>query len=535
MPNEKNRDVLIGGRWRPARNPAGFFRATDPSTGDEIEGLYPLSDASDIEEALAAASAVVQEMVRTGPAAIAEFLDSYAVAIETRSAELAATAHRETGLPEKPRLRSVELPRTVFQLRQAAQAARDRSWCRATIDTKADLRSKYGPLGGPVAVFGPNNFPLAYNAAAGTDFASALAAGNPVIAKAHPCHPTTSRLFAEIAFACLEKSGLPAAAVQMLYHMRPEDGLHLVSDRRLGASAFTGSRPGGLKLKEAADRAGRPIYLEMSSVNPVFLLPGALRERGDRIAAELFGSCTAGAGQFCTKPGLIVLVRDEAGRGFFESIKAAFEGAPAQVLLGKSVLDGIRAGLAAMTGAGAEIVVGGNAPAQPGFRFENTLLRVSGGAFLGSPQALQQEAFGPVSLAVLAADADQMQSIAAALDGNLTAGVFSHSGDGDERLYEELAPILRAKCGRFLNDKVPTGVAVSPAMVHGGPYPATGHPGFTAVGFPAALVRFAALHSYDHVRPYRLPPELQDRNPTGTMWRLIDGEMTRRDVGVPEI
>jgi NADP-dependent aldehyde dehydrogenase len=530
MPNESIHDVLIGGAWRPTRNPVSVFRAINPSTGDEIEGLYPVSDASDIEEALAAATAAVPGMVRTGPSAIADFLEAYAAAIEARAAELAAAAHRETGLPIEPRLRSVELPRAVFQLRQAAHTARDRSWCRATIDTKAGLRSKYGPLAGPVAVFGPNNFPFAYNSAAGTDFASALAAGNPVIAKAHPCHPATTRLFAETAFDCLAKGALPSAAFQLLYHMRPEDGLRLVSDRRLGASAFTGSRTGGLKLKEAADRAGRPIYLEMSSVNPVFLLPGALRERGDRIAEELFGSCTSGAGQFCTKPGLIVLIRDEAGEAFFETMKAAFEAAPAQVLLGKTVLDGIHAGLAAMTGAGAEIAAGGSAPAQPGFRFESTLLLVSGDAFLRSPRALQQEAFGPVSLAVLAEGAEQMKSIAAALDGNLTAAVFSHGGDDDERLYEDLAPILRAKCGRFLNDKVPTGVAVSPAMVHGGPYPATGHPGFTAVGFPVSLFRFAALHSYDHVRPHRLPPELQDRNPTGTMWRLIDGEMTQRDV-----
>ena len=530
MPNERTHDVLIGGRWRPARHPLSFFRATDPSTGEEIEGLYPLSGGADIEEALTAAEAAVPGMARTIPGAIAEFLEAYARAIEARAAELAAAAHRETGLPVEPRLQAVELPRAVFQLRQAARTARDRSWCRATIDTKADLRSKYGPLGGPVAVFGPSNFPFAYNSSAGTDFASALAAGNPVIAKAHPCHPDTTRLFAEMAFGCLEKSGLPAAAFQVLYHIRPEDGLRLVSDPRIGASAFTGSRSGGLKLKEAADRAGRLLYLEMSSVNPVFLLPGALRERGGRIAEELFGSCTAGAGQFCTKPGLIVLLEDEAGRAFFSAMKAAFSAAPAQVLLGKSVLDRIRAGLSAMTGAGAEIAAGGNAPARPGFRFESTLLRASGEAFLQSPQALQQEAFGPVSLAVLAEDAGQMRRIAAALDGNLTAAVFSHGGDADESLYEELAPILRAKCGRLLNDKVPTGVAVSPAMVHGGPYPATGHPGFTAVGFPAALFRFAALHSYDHVRPRRLPPELQDRNPTGTMWRLIDGEMTQRDV-----
>jgi alpha-ketoglutaric semialdehyde dehydrogenase len=266
----------------------------------------------------------------------------------------------------------------------------------------------------------------------------------------------------------------------------------------------------------------------------VFLLPGALRERGERIASDLFGSCTAGAGQFCTKPGLIVLVGDEGegetGHRFFDLFKAAFDGAPAQVLLGKTVLEGILAALEAMIAAGAKIVAGGHAPSIPGFRFENTLLRVSGDAFLRSPQALQQEAFGPVTLAVLVRDAAQMAAVATALEGNLTAGIFSHSAAEDERLYDELAPILRTRCGRFLNDKVPTGVIVSPAMVHGGPYPATGHPGFTAVGFPAAMIRFAALHSYDRVRPHRLPPELRDGNPTGAMWRWIDGEMTRGDV-----
>jgi NADP-dependent aldehyde dehydrogenase len=313
--------------------------------------------------------------------------------------------------------------------------------------------------------------------------------------------------------------------------MLPEDGLALVADRRLGASAFTGNRPGGVRLKEAADRAGRPIYLEMSSVNPVFLLPGALRERGERIAAEMFGSCTAGAGQFCTKPGLIVLVGDEAGRRFFDLIKAAFVGAPAQVVLDESVLAGIRAALEAMTSAGADIAAGGHAPSMPGFRFENTLLRASGDAFLRSPRALQQEAFGPVALAVLVRDGAQMAAVAAALEGNLTASIFSHSGSDDESLYDALSPILRIQCGRFLNDKVPTGVIVSPAMVHGGPYPATGHPGFTAVGFPAAMIRFAALRSYDRVRAHRLPPELRDKNPTGAMWRSIDGEMTRGDAG----
>ena len=524
--------ILIDGQWRPARNPAGSFRAVDPADGTELSDIYPISGFPDIEEALRAAHRDVPELGETRPEVLAEFLEGFAAGIEARAEELVETAHLETALPQEPRLRSVELPRTTFQLRQAAAAVRDRSWCRATIDTKADIRSKFGPLGGPVAVFSPNNFPFAYNSAAGTDSASAIAAGNPVIAKAHPGHPGTTRIFAEIAHNIGARCGLPPATFQMVFHLEPESGYKFVAHPFLGASTFTGSRPAGLRLKEAADRAGKPIYIETSSVNPIFILPGALAERRDKIADEIFNSCTIGAGQFCTKPGLIMLIQDRDGNGeaFFEALRQSFERTPAAILVARSVLDGIRIALEMMTKAGAEIVAGGHAVEARGFRHENTLLRVSGDVFLKNPKELQQEAFGPVSLCVFARDPLQMLDIASALEGNLTGSVYSHTAGHDDEIYEKIAAVLRFKVGRFLNDKVPTGVTVSASMVHGGPYPAAGHPGFTAVGFPAAMLRFAALHGYDHVRHNRLPPELQDKNPTGKMWRLIDGEWTRRDV-----
>jgi NADP-dependent aldehyde dehydrogenase len=272
------------------------------------------------------------------------------------------------------------------------------------------------------------------------------------------------------------------------------------------------------------------IYLEMSSVNPIFILPGALKERADSIASDLFNSCMMGAGQFCTKPGLVVLVQDEKSEGFLRTLKKFFEQPPAGFLLGQNVLDGIESAIRTMKNAGAQIVSGGEKLEGPGFRHANTLLRVSGDIFLQNPAALQQEAFGTVTLAVFAKDFDQMTKVAAALEGNLTASIYLHSADHDENLYGQLEPILRRKVGRLLNDKMPTGVAVSPAMVHGGPFPASGHPGFTAVGIPASLLRFAALRGYDNVRPNRLPPELRYKNPTGHMWRLIDGEWTQRDV-----
>ena len=522
--------ILVNGNWREGARSAGSFSAINPATGKNLPDAYPISSWTDIEEALNGAAAAVDGLARSGPEGVAAFLDAFALKIEGGRESLVETARRETALPAEPRLRSVELPRLVDQLRQAAGACRDRSWCRATIDSKRNIRSKYGPLGGPAVVFGPNNFPFAYNAIGGGDFASALAAGNPVIGKAHPSHPETTRLLAMAAWEALAESGLPLSSVQLLFHFGAGDGLRLVAHRAVGATAFTGSRPAGMKLKEAADRAGRPIYLEMSSANPVFVLPGAVEERPAEIAGELFNSCLLAAGQMCTKPGLVIIPGNAAGEAFLGLVGEAFKGSEPAYLLGPKVLEGLREATSRLARAGAVLVAGGREPGGPGLRFLPTLFRLAGADFLRNPEAFQIESFGSLSLIVLASDIAEMKKIAASLEGHLTGAVYSQSGGADDAAYAAIEPLLRRKVGRLLNDKMPTGVAVSPAMNHGGPYPATGHPGFTAVGFPAAIVRFAALHCYDHVRPDRLPPELRDENPTGNMWRLIDGEWTRRSL-----
>lgn len=522
--------VLIGGRWGDPRQPAGSFRPTDPAAGEPIEDEYPISSWPDLEDALVAGAEAALPLAEAGPGRIAAGLEAMAAGLERRADALVETAHQETGLPAESRLRSSELPRTTGQLRQAAEACRDRSWVRATIDTKLDIRSKLGPLGGPVAVFGPNNFPFAFNAVGGGDFAAALAAGNPVIAKANPQYPGTTALMAEAAVEAVAASGLPAASVQLLYHFSADNGRRLVSHPLVGATAFTGSRTAGMGLKEAADRAGKPIYLEMSSINPVFILPGALRERAPELAAELFASCTAGLGQFCTKPGLIVVPESPGSDGFRAALAAAFDAAPAGVLLGRGVLKGLEAGVERLRQLGAGLAAGAAAAEGPGFRFKPALFRIPGSRFLEDPAAFQIESFGSLSLLVTARDQAEMRAIAACLEGQLTATVFSAADGSDEAAYAALEPLLRRKAGRLLNDKVPTGVAVSPAMNHGGPFPASGHPGFTSVGIPAAMTRFAALHCYDNVRPERLPAELRNGNSTGTMWRWIDGEWTRRSI-----
>ncbi|MBW2559066.1 MAG: aldehyde dehydrogenase family protein [Deltaproteobacteria bacterium] len=520
--------ILIAGEWRQARNPVDSFTAFNPATKSPLEDRYPVSGMEDVQSALVAAQAAVAALCTVSPGTIAGFLRKFAQNIEDRAEALVEMANLETALPVEPRLRSVELPRTTDQLRQAATAVCDRSWCHATIDTKANIRSLYGPLGGPVVVFGPNNFPFACNSAAGGDFVAAIAAGNPIIAKANTGHPCTTKLLAQAAFDAVRVSGLPGGMVQLLYRTPPDVGFALVSHPLTGATGFTGSKSAGLALKAAADKAGKLIYLEMSSVNPVFVLPGALEERLTEVAGELYASCSLGAGQFCTNPGLVIVQEGGQSEAFLAEARCHFAENPGGTLLGPQGPTGIADALRILRQNGAEIITGGEELDTPGYAFANTLLRVSGDAFLADPEALQTEAYGTVSLVVCARDAGQMGEIAAALEGSLTGCIYSHSEGNDDPLYDRIEPVLREKVGRLLNDKMPTGVAISSAMNHGGPYPATGHPGFTGLGIPASLLRFTALHSYDNVRPYRLPPNLQDKNPTGSMWRFIDLEWTRR-------
>jgi 2,5-dioxopentanoate dehydrogenase len=522
--------ILINGQWQPAQSPVSTFQAMNPTTKMPLNEEYPVSNAEEVERIIQASYRAAQALRGFTPEQIADFLEAYAANIEKRATELVDLAYAETALPREPRLNSVELPRTTNQLRQAAAAARARDWSHATIDTKLNIRSRYAGLGGAIVVFGPNNFPFAFNGVSGGDFAAAIAAGNPVIAKANPAHPGTTRLLAEAAFEAVQSCAMPSAMMQLIYHMPPEVGQKLVAHPLIGATGFTGSRTAGMALKAAAEAAGKPIYLEMSSVNPVVILPGALRERADKIGDEFMVSCTMGAGQFCTNPGLVILLESADSEAFFHSVAGRFRAAKPGILLSQRGSGNIAQAIGIWQQHGAQLMVGGHEVDNSGFSFENTLLRASGSQFLDSPDALQTEAFGATSLYVFAVDEAELQQVLAHLEGNLTGCIYSDTAGSDDEIYERIEPLLRAKVGRLLNDKMPTGVAVSPAMNHGGPYPATGHPGFTSVGIPASMLRFAALHSYDNVRPYRLPPELQDQNPTGHMWRFIDLQWSQGNV-----
>jgi NADP-dependent aldehyde dehydrogenase len=520
--------ILIAGQWRASESTV-TFRAENPSTKSPLPPEYPVSSWADCEAALAAAATAAIQLRRVLPEQLAAFLDDFAARIEARKEELVELAHAETGLPKTPRLADVELPRTSGQLRTAAAAAREGTWSCPTIDSKNNIRSYFAPLG-PICVFGPNNFPFAFNSVSGGDFAAAIAAGNPVIAKANSSHPGTTRLLAELAFEAIKGARLPAATVQLLYRTSHEDGERLVADPRVGATGYTGSRAAGLALKTAADKAGKPIYLELSSVNPVVILPGALAERFDDILGQFVTSSLMGAGQFCTNPGLVVLLRDAACEKFTQAVAEKFKSSPAGTLLSRGVAVSLQKGIEALRSAGAKQLAGDGSVDAGRYCRPNTLLSVGGEEFLQSPHALQTEAFGNAALFVVANDLSQACAVLDQLEGNLTGCIYSATDGRDDDIYPRIAEHVRPKVGRLLNDKMPTGVAVSPAMIHGGPYPATGHPGFTAVGIPASLHRFAALQCFDGVRPARLPEILRDRNPGGRAWRYVDGRWTREDI-----
>jgi NADP-dependent aldehyde dehydrogenase len=516
--------ILVAGTWRPPCV-AGTYRAVDPATGSDREEIWPVSDWRDVDVALDAATAAARELAGLPGHRLAAFLERYAARLEARAGDLVAVAHAETGLPVKPRLADVEMPRTLDQLRQAAASAREGTWRMAMIDHAKNIRACATGLG-PVVVFPPANFPFAYGAVTGGDFAAAIAAGNPVIAKAHPGHPSVSRLAAAEAVGALADTGLPPATVQLVHGLEPAVGERLVADPRVGATGFTGSQAAGEKLFRAATAAGRVIWVEMGSVNPVVLLPGALAERGSAIADELTASVTGSAGQFCTKPGVVFLVGDDAGRGFTQTLAGKFAAIGPQVLLGPAGCDRLVASIRGLEAAGARILAGVAAAAGPASHVP-TLLEVSGQELLARPDALVVEAFGNATVLVVCATLDELLRAVACVHGSLGASLYAATDGRDDAAFAAVVPLVVDRAGRVIENRMPTGLAVVPAMQHGGPWPSAGPPFFSAVGFPWTMLRFARRVCYDGWTESRLPEIVRDAPPEGRPWRYVDHAWTR--------
>ncbi len=502
------------------------IQAVNPATGEKLEPTYAGGSKAEVERACELAEAAYASYRETSLEERAVFLETIASEIEAIGEELTERGVAETGLPEA-RLQG-ERGRTCGQLRLFASVVRAGEWLDVRIDPalpdrepmpRADLRQRHIALG-PVAVFGASNFPLAFSVAGG-DTASALAAGCPVVVKGHSAHPGTSELVGRAIQRAVAKCQLPEGVFSLLFGSGKEIGQALVADPRIQAVGFTGSRGGGTALMATAQARPQPIpvYAEMSSINPVFLLPEALKARGKAIAEGFVGSLNMGAGQFCTNPGLVIAVQGPELDAFVEAAGEAVKGSAAQTMLTPGIHDAYQQGVdrlanhAKVTEAARGQAGDSANPCQAG------LFVTQAEAFLSDP-ALQEEVFGSTSLVIACANVDEMHRVASQVEGQLT--VTLHMDDGDLATAKQLLPTLERKAGRILANGWPTGVEVCHAMVHGGPYPATSDSRTTSVG-SAAIFRFLRPVCYQALPEGLLPEAIRDGNPYGVS-RLVDGK-----------
>jgi 2,5-dioxopentanoate dehydrogenase len=513
------------GRRRSAHEGPGF-QAANPQTGQTLQPVYHSAGPAEVNEAVELAAEAFATYSQLSGKAKTAFLRRAADGLDQHKQELAERAHLETALPLLRLLG--EVGRTSNQLRLFAGVVEEGSWVQARIDPalpdrqplpRADIRSMLRPLG-PVVVFGASNFPLAFSVAGG-DTASALAAGCPVIVKAHPAHPGTSELAAQILTEAVAAEDLPPGVFTMLFDSGIEAGTALVQHPQVRAVAFTGSLKGGRALMDLAAARPHPIpcFTEMSSGNPVFVLPGALRKDAFSLAKGLFGSFTLGGGQFCTKPGIVFLPDSEEAADFELELTGQVDLSEASTLLTAGIA---REYSRATQARGAEVFLAANArePQTPSkFAARAKVFKTTVDRLLADP-ALAEEIFGPDTLLVQCKKPHDYLHAARALDGHLTATLLGD--EEDLAANRELIQILEQKAGRLIFNGFPTGVEVSHAMVHGGPYPSTSDPRFTSVG-GLAIYRFARPVCFQGFPQASLPTELQDGNPLGIA-RLRDGK-----------
>lgn len=519
----------IVGFARSARG-AKTYRGFDPRTAAPLEPAFHEADASEVDRALELAEAAAGELRVAGPARIAGLLNAIAEEILALGDTLVERASAESGL-DIDRLKG-ERARTTGQLKLFAELVKEGSWVDARLDTalpdrkpipRPDLRRMLRPMG-PVVVFGASNFPLAFSVAGG-DTASALAAGNPVIVKAHPAHPGTSELVAGAIVRAVRAQSMPEGTFSLLHGTSPEISLALVGHPKTKAVAFTGSTRAGRALFDAAARRPNPIpvFSEMGSVNPLFVLPRALEERAAAIGEGLFRSVVLGVGQFCTNPGLVFALDGPALQTFTEKLGEWFEQAAPGTMLNPSIAKNYEERFqtaAAVKNIQMKCATRSADPqrteGRPGF------LATDAATWL-SNHTLHEEIFGPATLLVRCSSPQQLLDCGRALDGTLTATI--HGTPEEIAQNGALFEILTQKAGRVLCNGFPTGVEVSSAMHHGGPYPATTDERFTSVG-TAAIYRFARPICYQNAPEAVLPAELKNANPLG-IWRTVDGVLSR--------
>jgi NADP-dependent aldehyde dehydrogenase len=519
---------IVDGQSRESSGPT--FNGVDPAMGAHLDPVYHCASLADLNHAADLADEAFVAYRKLSGRERGRFLRHIADGIEAIVPELVNRANRETALPEA-RLMG-ESARTINQLRLFAQVVEEGSWVNARIDPaqperkplpRSDIRSMMKPLG-PVAVFGASNFPLAFSVAGG-DTAAAFAAGNPVIVKAHHAHPGTSEMVGQVIARSVRECGLPTGVFALLFGAGSEIGAALVDHPKVKAVGFTGSLSAGKALMQRAAARPEPIpcFMEMSSVNPLFVLPEALHARAVQIAAGLFGSFTVGVGQFCTKPGLVYLPRNADADALVAEVKTLVEKASASPMLTEGISKSYHSGIAnrqAHTHVNTVAQAASNGSAST--CAAPVLMQIDAKELLVNP-GLATEVFGPCALVIRYDSREQLMELAGAIEGQLTATL--HGTESDLAAFADLIAILERKAGRLIVNGFPTGVEVCHAMVHGGPYPATSDSRATSVG-TYSIYRFVRPVCYQDFPQASLPDELKNGNPLAIM-RLIDGQLTR--------
>ena len=511
---------------RAVRGSGTDFHAYNPATGEKLEPAFGSATVADLEAACTLAEKAFRPYRLLHLARRAEFLEAIGNAIEALGDELIERAMQETGLP-RGRLEG-ERGRTVSQLRLFATVVRDGGFLDARIDPeipdrkparRPDIREQHIALG-PVAVFGASNFPLAFSVSGG-DTASALAAGCPVVVKAHSAHPGTSELVGQAIQAAARQMQIPEGVFSLLFDSGFAIGAGLVAAPQIKAVGFTGSRRGGMALFKIARERPEPIpfYAEMSSINPVILLPGALKQRAAAIAGEFVSSLTLGAGQFCTNPGLVLALDSPQTDAFASAAAAAITSVSAAAMLTAGIKSAFAQGVSRLAGHKAVEKIGGGAAGGP-HHAEAALFATSAGAFRSHAE-LGEEVFGASSLVVRARDMDELLAVLEGLEGQLTVSI--HMTDADTDAAGRLLPVLEEKAGRILINGFGTGVEVCHAMVHGGPFPSTSDSRSTSVG-SLAIRRFLRPVAYQDLPDALRPDSVKEKNPLGIA-RLINGRL----------
>ena len=501
----------------------------NPATGVALEPGYHWATTQDVEHAAQLAAKAFAEYRRWPSKRRAGLLRRIAELFEANAVAIQERANLETGLP-LGRLQG-ETARTCGQLRLFATLIEEGWWVDARIDhadpnrkplPRPDVRSMLAPLG-PVVVFSSSNFPFAFSVAGG-DTASALAAGCPVIVKPHQGHLGTSELVGLLVQQAARECGAPEGVFSMLYGSGREVGIALVKHPLVKAVGFTGSRSGGRALMDAASSRPEPIpvYAEMSSINPVFLLPGALKANAEMLAAGLHGSVTLGVGQFCTNPGLVFVEAGPDAERFLQKLATLIAATPSGTMLTADLCASYRNGAEKLTQAtGVKRVASATAVAGAA-QGAAALFATEAKTFLGN-HSLMDEVFGPSTLVVQCASRAEMLAAVEQLEGQLTATV--HAGDDELTANRDLLALLEVRAGRLVCNAFPTGVEVCHAMNHGGPYPSTSDGRSTSVG-SRAIQRFARLVCYQGFSDAALPDELKSSNPLGVL-RLVDGKWSQ--------